>query len=327
MSDMVRVGFIGCGGVSNGHATRLNAIPEAEIVALNDVDPDRLRVFKERHPETADCPTFDDYRKMLRFVEMDAVEIHTPHTAHFRQIMDALRKGLHVLTEKPMVCSVDHARRVIAESEKQGKILMVSYQRHFQPSFRFIREQIQSGALGKLQFVSALQCQDWQQGQQGKWRLDAALAGGGQLNDSGSHLVDIILWTTGLRVSEAMAYVDHLGEQVDINSAVSFTFENGAQGNLSIVGNSPGWWEDLTFWGSKGVIFYRNGEIKVQYLEGKLTEPGEMPKGTDPDTNFIEAILGRAEVEVPATCGLRVIELTEAIWKSARNHRAWKVKQ
>ena len=95
----VRIGFIGCGGVSNGHADHLSKNPKAEIVALNDIDPERIKTFKERHPETADCPVFEDYRDMLNSVEMDAVEIHTPHTLHFEQAMAGFDKGLHVLVE------------------------------------------------------------------------------------------------------------------------------------------------------------------------------------------------------------------------------------
>ena len=81
-----------------------------------------------------------------------------------------------MLTEKPMVCSVDHAFEVMDKSEAVGKILMVSYQRHLSPTFRFIRSQIQAGEIGEVQFIQAMQDQHWYENQQGKWRqLHASL--------------------------------------------------------------------------------------------------------------------------------------------------------
>lgn len=318
MANQVRIGFIGCGGIAHGHVRNLAAVPEARIVALCDTDPNRIKALKAAHPYLKDLPEFYDYKKMLAEVEMDATEIHTPHTLHFEQIMASLEKGLHCLTEKPMVCKVSHAKTVVETAQKTGKVVLVSYQRHYQGPFRYMREVIQSGNLGEVQFVSALQCQDWQRSQQGRWRLDPALSGGGQLNDSGSHLVDIILWTTGLSVAEVFAYIDNLGEKVDINSAISLKFKNGAQGNISVVGNAPAWWEDITIWGKVGALFYRNGQLKHVIGPGREThEISGWPSGQSPDRNFVDAILGRAQVESPATCGLRVIELTEAAWKSA----------
>jgi predicted dehydrogenase len=232
--------------------------------------------------------------------------------------MASLEKGLHVLTEKPMVCKVSHANTVVETAKKTGKVVLVSYQRHFQGPFRYMRDVIRSGQLGEVQFISALQCQDWQRGQQGRWRLDPKLSGGGQLNDSGSHLVDIILWMTGLGVEQVSAFIDNLGEKVDINSAISIKFKGGAQGNISIVGNAPTWWEDITIWGKVGTLFYRNGQLRHVIGPGREThEISGWPGGMSPDRNFVDAILGKAQVESPATCGLRVIELSEAAWKSA----------
>lgn len=315
----IRVGFIGCGGMSHGHANQITNFPESEIAAITDTNPDMLKKFHDMHPETKDLPAFSDYRKMLAEVELDAVEIHTPHTLHFDQIMASLDKGLHVLTEKPMVCTVEHAKKVVAKAEQTGKVVLVSYQRHYQPEFRYIKDVISSGGLGNLEFVSALQCQEWTKFTPGTWRQDPALSGGGQLNDSGSHLVDILLWITGLGATEVSAFIDNLGTQVDINSAISLKFDNGAQGNISIVGSAPTWWEDISICGTGGMIMCRNGKLTHRPSNGDAFEPTEdlMPRGSTPDRCFINAILGREEVKSPPVCGLRVIELTEAAWQSA----------
>ncbi len=317
----IRVGFIGCGGNASGHIGRILEMPETEVVALCDVSQTSMEQAKKRNPDAANVPEFTDYLELLDQAELDAVEISTPHTLHFEQIMAALDKGLHVLSEKPMVCTVDHAHQVIAKAEAADKILMISYQRHLMAQFRYVRNQIMAGELGDIQFVSALQDQRWYQGTLGLWRQHLALSGGGQLNDSGSHLLDIVLWMTGLAVDEVHAYVDNFESEVDINSALSLRFKNGAMGNISIVGNSPtgGMWEDITIWGTKAVVYMRNGTITYktdQSNEG--FEPSGLPGSVSPDRNFIDAILGHDKVQVPPVCGLRVIELTEAAWESAR---------
>ena len=168
--DKIRVGFIGCGGNASGHIGRIIEMDETEVVALCDVSPESVARAKERNPAAAEVPTFDDYSRMLEEVEMDAVEISTPHTLHFEQIMAALDKGLHVLSEKPMVCSVDHAHQVMAKAEASGKVLMISYQRHLMANFRFVRDKIAGGELGDIQFVQALQDQRWYEGTMGLWR-------------------------------------------------------------------------------------------------------------------------------------------------------------
>ncbi len=325
----IRMGFIGCGGNASGHVGRCLEMPaEVEVVGLCDPSATSLDRLRERHAAVAEVPSFGDYRDLLAQVPMDAVQISTPHTLHFEQIMAALDRGLHVLCEKPMVCTVAHARQVIARAEAVGRILMVAYQRHLMPQFRYIRNQIMAGELGQIQFVSALQDQAWYRGTRGSWRQQLALSGGGQLIDSGSHLLDIMLWMTGLEVEEVQAFVENFESEVDINSALSLRFRNGAMGNLSIVGNSPtgGMWEDITIWGTKAVVYLRQGKLTVKVAgSNDAYEPTGLPGASTPDRNFVDAILGRDAVQVPAVCGLRVIELTEAAWESARQGRPAKV--
>jgi len=326
MGRKVRIGFIGAGGIARAHMKWLADIPEAEVVAFADPSEESMARMIEAHPETAQRPVFADYRDMLDSVEMDAVEIHTPHTQHFGQGLEVLRAGKHLLLEKPMVCTVRHARELIQAGK--GKVFMISYQRHLQGQYVYVRQQIRRGALGEVQYVAALQSQDWYRSQQGQWRQQKSLSGGGQLNDSGSHLVDILLWTTGLTAESVFAYIRNYDTEVDIDSALTLRFTNGAEGTISIVGDSPMWWEEFSVWGNGGVILCRNGRILQRaYGETEMQEVTELPEDSTPDRNFVDAILGRDKVRVPPECGLRVIELTEAAWRSAELGRPVRVEE
>jgi predicted dehydrogenase len=325
----IRMGFIGCGNNGSGHVGRCLGIPDLEIVGLCDISEESIARCRERNPGVADTPVFADHRELLAQAQLDAVEISTPHTVHFRQIMDSLDRGLHVLTEKPMVCTVAHAEQVITRMREVDKTLMVSYQRHLMPQFRYVRNQIMAGELGEIQFVAALQDQRWLTGTRGTWRQELAQSGGGQINDSGSHLLDIILWITGLEVEAVQAYMENFNTEVDINSALSVRFRNGAMGNMSIIGNSPvgGMWEDITIWGSKAVVYIRQGKLTIKVAgSDEAYEPTGLPGANSPDQNFVDALMGRDSVQVPPVCGLRVIELSEAAWQSAEKGRPVKVK-
>jgi predicted dehydrogenase len=311
------MGYIGCGGITHSHTKRLVVVPEAEIVALTDIDPKRITGLKQSYPAIGQAREYTDYKKMLKAEELDAVLISTPHTLHYEHASAALKAGLHVLQEKPMVCTVAHARRLIELAKKAGAVLEICYQRHFSGPFRYMRDVIANGDIGKVRFVSALQMQEWVHLTGGTWRHKMALSGGGQLNDSGSHLMDIILWTTGLAADTVAAQMEFFGGEVDINSALTIRFANGAIGSISIIGSAPAWWEDITVEGTKGALFYRNGTLKHQMgLNGPVSTIDNWPPNLSHDGNFINAILGREENQVPPECGLRVIEVTEAAYKS-----------
>lgn len=326
MSGKLRIGFVGAGGIAIGHYQRLAATKKAEVTALNEPSDASLQQFYKHCPGSESLPVYRDYRDMLRNEKLDGVVILSPHTVHYEQTTAALKKGLHVLSEKPMVCTIKHAKALIALAKQTKRTLMISYQRHFEPTFRYMREQIAKGRLGEVQFVQAIQAQEWLRLTRGTWRQDPALSGGGQLNDSGSHLLDIILWCSGLVPAEVFAYIDNLDSQVDILTAASVKFTNGALGTLSVNGNGIGFYEDITFYCDEGAFYMRQGKLTEQNRDKGLFEPTKMPKGTDPDTNWIDAILGKAEMIVPAVCGLRVIQLTEAAWKSGKSGRPSKVK-
>jgi predicted dehydrogenase len=317
--DKVRVGIIGTGGIAQGHIRRLLANPNAEITALCDIRPAAMAKAVERNPDLKGVPQFDDFRAMIAAGNLDAAQVCTPHTTHYEQTMECLGKGLHVLSEKPMVCTVAHAHDVLKKIDASGKVFVLNYQRHYQPEFLYIRDKIASGDFGAVQFVQGLQGQEWLRGVAGTWRQDPAFGGGGQLNDSGSHMLAVLLFATGLSVKRCCAFIDNLGAAVDINSALTIEFDGGAQGNVSVVGNGPSWYEDITIWCESGAFYMRNGKLEVSDAAGKRTTPAaeDLPKGSNPDDNFIAAILGKEEIGCPAKWGLRVIEWTEAAWNSA----------
>lgn len=337
--NRIRLALIGCGNNMRSHVRRLVEIPEVEIVALVEPFAPSLARMIETYPQLASLPKCDNHRTMLTQVKPDAVEISTPHTMHYEQIVDALTAGAHVLVEKPMVCTTAHAKHVCDIVEQSSKVLLVSYQRHTQPVFVKMRQMVADGDLGEVQFITCLQNQKWYTRHRGEsWRAQPELSGGGQLNDSGSHLVDVILWVSDLAPEAVYCAQQNFTLNVDVNSAITIKFTNGAIGTMNIVGNAPGIggavWEDMTIYGSTGALYYRqlgqpSYEAMLEYRKHDLEEPPgritDLPPASDPDRNFINAIRGREPVASPPLCGLRTIQLSEAAWKSAASGQAERV--
>jgi len=318
MDEKVRIGFIGAGNIAAGHAMRLHESGLAEVVALADPSEASLSRIKSRRPELADVPTFADWREMLDQVPMDGVVIHSPHCFHPEQVIYSLDAGKHVLCEKPLASTVADAKKIIAKRDETGLAVMISYQRHFAPAYRYMREKVLDGTIGNVQTVVTVLTQDWLNNTRGTWRQDPKLSCGGQLNDSGSHLVDLILWTTDLRPQQVYAEINNLGIPVDVDSAITVRFRGGAIANVTIMGSAPSYWEMYGIWGSKGFVAYDPTKGLQQQLFGGALETPSLPEpDSNPDLNFVRAILGQEEVQTPPEWGLRTIELTEAAWRSA----------
>jgi predicted dehydrogenase len=321
--EKIRFLVIGVGGMGREHIRRLLQVPEVEILALADPSAAAIEQVKERFPELANVSVYTDYREAISQANIDAAVIVSPHSMHLEQGMACLDGGLHVLMEKPFVDGSENAERIIARAASLNKHLAVAYQRHLMGPYIYIRDLIRNGELGKISYICAYQAQNWLQGTTGSWRQNPALSCGGQLNDSGSHLLDIVLWVTGLEPESVSAVIDNRGSQVDIDSAVTVRFREGAIATFNVVGSaSIEWHEDVSIHGDKGTVLYRNNKIYVA-KEGQreiVEVTNELPASSDPNRNFVDLILGRiSEAAAPSSCGLRITRVTEAAWKSAAN--------
>lgn len=313
----LRIAHIGCGGNQRWHISQVIDMPEFLITALVDPSEAQLKKTVETYPKLAEVPTFSDYRTMLDKVELDAVLISTPHTQHIHQMTDCFAKGLNVLCEKPLVTSVADAHLAIAARDKSGKVGAIAYQRHGVPVWGLVKHLVEAERYGRLQCINSHLGQGWLRGTKGSWRQDPALSGGGQLNDSGSHIIDVLLWSTGLKAQVVSAFIDNRGSEVDIDSAISVQFDRGVLGTVTIIGDAAQWNESHHLWFEDATMAIRHDQIFVQERKGKPYEikPTEEPVG--PVRNFADAILHGKKVLAPFECGLRVIEFTEAAWQSA----------
>jgi predicted dehydrogenase len=324
----IRLGIIGCGGMSRYHGKLFVTMPDVEIVALVDTHQGNLDRYQKEvfDPINQKPPQFHDHKVMLEKVDMDATLIVTPHTHHFEQVMDSFAAGCHVLVEKPMVTSTEHAKKVIAEAKKRKKVLSIAFPGPFTREFQYIRNLVKSGALGEIYLINALCTQEWLRLVKGTWRLDPKLSGGGQAYDSGSHMFNAMLYLSGLKAVEVFAWMDHKGQQVDIITAATIKFDNGALGTAAVSGDAPVMDQGVYMQGPKGAVkTHVYGTWLEQYdCKGRIPYP-VVPETTSLHQNFIDCIRGRAETPSPGELGLRQARLMDALYESARSGKVIKV--
>ena len=319
MAKRIRIGMIGCGGNGRGHLRCLAAHGEVEVAALADTSAEMIARTRSEVPALAAAAAFDDYRRMLAEVECDAAVISTPHTQHTEQVLACLDAGLHVLCEKPLACSVADTRKVVARAKARRRHVVVSFQRRWHAMRKFMRSFVRDSGFGTPLYVQSFVSQGWLSLTANTWRQQKAHSGGGQLNDTGAHIIDMIFWIMPSRPTEVAAFIDNRKTEVDIDSAVSYRFADGAIGSLSVLGSGPRnvFWEDMTIAGSTGrAMFLRQGVLTVS-TGNETMEYKSFGRDGMPDHHFIDVIRRRAKNESPPEQFMPAIAFTEACWKSA----------
>ena len=142
--------------------------------------------------------------------------------------------------------------------------------------------------------------------------------------DTGSHIVDMLLYISGLEPELVYASIDNRGALVDVVSALTLRFRNGARGTLAATSLSlEPWREEFSFYGTKGVLNIRDGRITLH----RTGEDTRILRGSGqerrPVADFIEAVRGVVPgPQAPAVYGLRVAQITEAAYRSAQSGNA-----
>ena len=327
----VRLALIGCGNIMHKHAQHSKDIPEVEIVALCDIVPRQMDLLVQKsltHLSTPP-PQYTDLARLYREVKPSAVVVATPHTLHYAQGCQALEAGCHVLMEKPMVTSLAHALDMERRVAGSGKVFCIGYNTPCTAELYTLREMIRTRELGRLKVVSLYLSQNWYRLTKGAWRQDPKLSGGGQMYDSGAHLLNSLIWTVESDVAEVYAHLDRLDAKVEINGTATVRFANGVLASVAITGEGPN--------GSHGTWVFEEGRVDLDPWSAGLIEvyrlqPGgwqavkvkyPLMRGKDgqPLSNFVDAILGRDEPRTSARNGVHQSQLMDAVYRSAETGR------
>jgi len=134
----LKVGVIGVGHLGQHHARLYAQFPETQLVGIMDLDQDRAAAIGQQHQ----APTFANLQELLR--EVDAVSVAVPTSHHRDVVQTCLEADVHVLVEKPLASTVEHARMLVEEANRRGLILEVGHVERFNPVMDIIGGMVQS---------------------------------------------------------------------------------------------------------------------------------------------------------------------------------------
>ena len=321
------VAAVGLGDLGRLECHVVDSIDGVELVGGADPSPDARDAFEHELGR----PAFDSHEELLDAVDADAAVVSSPHAFHYDHAVACLDRGIHVHLEKPMVTDLGDARALIRQARREGLVLAVGYQRHFDRRFREMRRLIDDGRIGDPHMVTCHLEQNWVDWNRDRWRGDPALSGGGQLYDSGSHLLDVLCWTTRAAPVDVAATMDYRDADVDVNAALAVTLDRNGDRLLASVGVSgdgpsgPAPGEALQILGTEGSLSFDGETVRVveagTTYEATPPEPGFEELTERKLENFVAAVRGEEDLEIPATDALNVTALTEAAYESAESGR------
>ena len=195
---------------------------------------------------------YDDFRSMaIREARLkdgiEAVSIVTPNHVHYAAAREFLKRGIHVICDKPLTSTLADARKMVKSAELADALLILTHNYTGYPMVRQAREMVAAGAIGAIRVVQVEYPQDWltvhQDFKQAEWRTDPARSGaGGSTGDIGTHAYNLACFITGLEAEALAADLSAFvpGRQVDDNAHVLLRFRGGAKGMLWSSQVAPG---------------------------------------------------------------------------------------
>ncbi len=221
----IRVALIGCGAIAEQmHLPVLAGHRTLQIAALVDRNKERAQKFAIAYG----VPTVLDDAEQLNRELVDAAIVASPAFHHAPCTMDLVRKGLHVLVEKPMATNLRDAEQMVAEADKAGVILAVGFFRRLYPSLQLMQGLLDSGWAGRPQrfLVEGGGMYNWAAATLANMRRD--LAGGGVLIDFGSHMIDLMFALFDEPV-ELLSYQDNAIGGIESDCTIDLRIQHAGQ--------------------------------------------------------------------------------------------------
>ena len=322
----LKFALIGTGGIAQTYAQAFQQSETCELVAVADVNENSAKAFAEPF----NAKSFSDYKTLAENSEFEAVIIATPPVTHPEIAMFFMRKGIHVLCEKPLCLSVAEAKQMIETAEQTQVVFTMATKFRYCEDVVKAKAIIASGVLGEIvQFENAFTAKvDMSK----RWNSDKEISGGGVLIDNGTHSVDIIRYFLGA-ITDVLA-LETSGTQnlsVDENVKLLAKTENGIAASV-----------DLTWGINKELpnfisVYGTNGTLHIGWRESKYklnSSPdwNVFGKGYDKVQafrskieNFRNAITNGEELLTKPEDALASVEAIEAAYRSLKQNLWTKV--
>jgi Predicted dehydrogenases and related proteins len=265
----VRLGIVGLGNMGSAHLKYLTQMEDVSLVGVCDLDTEKADSFAQQYS----CTAYYNHADMLEKAGLNALLISVPHYDHVPIAIDAFKKGIHVLCEKPITVHVNGAKRMLAAYENAkkhhpGLLFGLMFQERTFPHYQKIKDILVGGELGQLTRITWINTA-WFRSQayydSGGWRATWAGEGGGILTNQCPHNLDMYHWLFGMP-SRVNGFA-HIGKyhNIEVEDEVTAYMEhkNGMVGHFIVTtGECPGE-NRMEIVGENGTLIYEKGKLTL----------------------------------------------------------------
>lgn len=229
---MYRLGIIGTGIIVDSHIDALKKTNLFQVVAVCDIDKEK----SEKKAKECNCAAYTDYQKID--TPLDAVLLNLPHFLHCEVTCYFLKRGVHVLVEKPMANTVAECDAMIAASEESGAKLAVGHlQRFFTPNME-IKKIYDAGTFGRLSMTVENNNTFYFPDSRPRWFLDKQKSGGGISRNYGAHALDKLMYIVDDDIVRFHSIFGNTENNFDVDGHAQFLlrFRNGVSSTINLCG-------------------------------------------------------------------------------------------
>lgn len=335
MSQPLRIGLIGCGGISRAHVSAMQSLGQEmlRVVATCDVEE---ALAQERAHESGTEVVLTDWREVLKREDIDAVDICLPHDLHAEVAVAAAQAGKHILVEKPIATTLEDGWAMVRAARQAGVVLMTAFVERFEAENWHTKQLVDEGWLGAPILAQLDHLQNVMV-PPGHWVRSRQRLGGGSIASAGCHRLDLLRWFLGeVEWVSAETYYHPDRMEGEVAGVVNLQFTSGAIATMSINWLSPhrAFYRKLWLEGTEGAVHNWNGlhvfsRKKPEWSEGFVNldlEPvdpfaaeirhfvecvreGKEPLTSGEDSLRSQAVAVAANVSEQTGCRVRPAEL------------------
>ena len=312
----MKAALIGLEGHQGAMLEGVMQMDDVELIAVGSDDPQKLEGMKGSRATSPETRFYADWRKLLDENELDVVGVCTVNSEHAPVLLECAARGLHLLSEKPLVTTHDDLAAAREAIEKAGVRLSMLMTMRFEPAYKKVHDLIHEGAVGEV--ILATSQKSYKLGNRPQWMRDRATFGG-VIPFVGIHAIDLIGWTTGCEFTEVAAWHSNVAHpdirDMEDNASLLLRMANGGTATARVdylrPATAPTHGDDrLRVAGSKGVLEVLGEDHRITLL----THDAE-PRTLDPDppdqffVEFVRSLRGECQHRVSADDAFRLTEI------------------
>lgn len=334
-----KAGIIGCGNIFPMHAQPLASLENTEIVAVCDNKEDRAIAAAKQY----NCAYYTDYKDMIDNAGIDSVHICTPHYLHAPMTIYAANAKKHVMTEKPMSIEYHDAQEMVSTAKENGVTLGVIFQNHYNAGSILIKNNLESGALGKI--LSGRAIVTWKRTDEyyGKsdWKGTWDKEGGGVIIDQAIHTLDLMRWFVGSDIDYVDASISNRAHDIiEVEDAAEgvIKYKNGVVTGFFCINyyayDAPVEIElycengRAKIFGDKGIVTFNDGKELVadrspdeEFTYGHGVKSYWGVNHIKQITNFYDSISKGVQPEISGDYALETQRMISAIYNSGKTRK------